>query len=85
MIVVSKSAQAKILGSILQSAQHSDTIIQLARITRLVDVAFDHRTIDARRSALFDFCFLGITEHFKVDRLPSLMRQKRRILYLLTG
>ena len=80
VVMVSEPPRTQIPGSRLQSAQDPDTIVEQARIGRLVDVALDHRTVDSGRSPLFDLFFLGVTEHLLVDRFPSPIRQGLDVL-----
>ena len=75
VIMVPELAQAKIHDTLLQPAEHSHTIIQQARITGGVDVAFHHGTVNARHPALFDLLLLGIIEHCVVDHFQALIRQ----------
>jgi hypothetical protein len=59
-----------------QTGDHAHRIEQLDGIQRLMDVGLDHRTIDPRLPALFDFFVLGVDQKVVGYTLPGLRRQR---------
>ena len=49
-------------GFVEKTGQHPHTVEQLDRVIRFVNIAFDHRTVDARLSPLLDALVLGVDQ-----------------------
>jgi hypothetical protein len=64
-----------IAGFVQQTGQHPHRIEQLNGIKRLMDIAFNHRTIDAGLAAFLDVFVFGMHQQIPKNAFPC-MREK---------